>query len=567
VRSSARLHTKFCVLLLGVLACGDGSTRRNGREDAGQMDGGSPGTQDGSPGAQDGSPGAQDGSIDAAPLGKCAMSEDGTLTVQKQHITINDMDDVRALSGCTDVKNLSIVGDKVTSLRALRGLHVVDGLLEILRTGLTSLEGLDGVSFAGTILIDENPVLETVAGLGNLTATWDLTMGKDARTSVCKPPELSPGNPALRRVEGFTNLKSIKGTLTIAGNAVLDSVAGFASLESIGGDFRVAGNPLLTNLDGFSRTVTVKRDFVVSDNAKLTTLSGLERVKIKEIVGESYHDVVVARNKSLKSVTGLHNLALRAGLLIEGNPELTSLADLAGVPHLRDYLFIRDNDSLTQLSGLDAVDGIEGSLCIEGNAKLASLQGLGAVGEVHGHLRVVDNALLQNIDALGALTDLGESSYTPRNPCGGEGGEPNDPQIYITDNPSLYSVAGLGSLVGRTDISIYILRNQALTTFGSWKLARAHWFYVQDNAALKSLSGLESLAHVSEDLSIARNASLESLTGLDGLEYTVIATILQNPKLINLRGLGALTEVFETLRIMDNANLATLDGLENLTAV
>jgi hypothetical protein len=90
--------------------------------------------------------------------------------------------------------------------------------------------------------------------------------------------------------------------------------------------------------------------------------------------------------------------------------------------------------------------------------------------------------------------------------------------------------------------------------------------YIDENASLTSLSGLERLAVVVDDLRIYNNPSLVSLSGLNNLKAVRDdLEIYSNPSLESLSDLSALTTVTGDLTVEDHDNLCE-DEVDELLA-
>jgi len=96
--------------------------------------------------------------------------------------------------------------------------------------------------------------------------------------------------------------------------------------------------------------------------------------------------------------------------------------------------------------------------------------------------------------------------------------------------------------------------------------------WIEGNAALTSLSGLDNVTSIGGNLYIGSVDALTSLTGLDNV--TSIGGGLQigggwygNPSLTSLTGLESLTSIGGYLLIEGNPSLTSLSGLDNVTSI
>lgn len=163
-------------------------------------------------------------------------------------------------------------------------------------------------------------------------------------------------------------------------------------------------------------------------------------------------------------------------------------------------------------------------------------------------------------------------------------------QAQIDNFPKNYP--GCTEIVGRVTISgsditnlnglsqltylwsgLYIFKNNTLTSLqGLHNVTRVYSLHIGEyheggNPLLTSLSGLEALALISDDLEIYDNNSLTSLTGLDKLAFVGrYITISKNELLSSITGLKNLTTAGRGISI-GNSALTSLDGLEKLVDV
>ena len=79
-------------------------------------------------------------------------------------------------------------------------------------------------------------------------------------------------------LEGFNQLKEIKGGLKIDSNAGLESLDGLNNLTKIDGDLEINNNNVLENIKALSNLETILR-LHINGNHKLQTLDGLENLK------------------------------------------------------------------------------------------------------------------------------------------------------------------------------------------------------------------------------------------------------------------------------------------------
>lgn len=142
-----------------------------------------------------------------------------------------------ALTSVTGLEQLTSIDGKLY-IRGLDALEDFEGMgavemetFELRESGMTSLDGLEGISVSGDVTVSSNDALLRVDGLSGLTQTDDLNF------SSCD---------ALQTIEGLDELTQV-GSLT------------------------VYNNPELTSIDGLFGLTTVDRQFKIKDNTQLPT--------------------------------------------------------------------------------------------------------------------------------------------------------------------------------------------------------------------------------------------------------------------------------------------------------
>jgi hypothetical protein len=138
-------------------------------------------------------------------------------------------------------------------------------------------------------------------------------------------------------------------------------------------------------------------------------------------------------------------------------------------------------------------------------------------------------------------------------------------QFPYGGNASLTSLSGLDSLVfigdnltiGGNDILTSLQELNNLTFIGSLS--------IYDNPSLTSFAGFENLTSIVGEVGISNNESLTSLTGMDNITFIGSdLEITSNETLSSLTGLVSLSSIGGNLVIMDNEVITSLSGLENI---
>ena len=203
-----------------------------------------------------------------------------------------------------------------TDLQGMDCLERVGGFLEIRgNTALTALDGAERLKQVGTLLIVDNPVLVSIAGLQSLAIV-------DSRARI-------GDNPMLTNLHGLEGLTQTGENLEIAGNGALLDLQGLGSLATVGGTLLLSSNDSLLSCVGPS-VLTSTGSVDVWSNAVLVDLDGLGSI-----------------------------VDLRFELRVTANPAITSLTGVSGASvHSDGRVEIKDNSSLPQCDAQAVSDAV-----------------------------------------------------------------------------------------------------------------------------------------------------------------------------------------------------------------
>jgi len=291
--------------------------------------------------------------------------------------------------GCSEMdSSLFLTGSAILRLDSLYALKKIGGRLEISKTGLTNLAGLNQLdSVKSAMTIANNPSLLSLAGLENLqfVGRFGESFGID---NYAESGLTISNNLELNDLQGLQNLKMIEGCLNIFSNPSLVSIADLSSLSSIG------------KCEYFGGVGSTYGSIHISSNSSLFTLTGLNGIYSVEA------DVSISDNSSLKSLTGLDNIQqIGGGLFINSNDSLTALGGLEKLDSLGGCLVIEYNNSLATLDAIERLKWIGvwfsghpaslKKLNIIGNPQLSSLSGLDSIEiPLGGRIWIFDCPLL-----------------------------------------------------------------------------------------------------------------------------------------------------------------------------
>ena len=261
---------------------------------------------------------------------------------------------------CDSVNTLIINGqqsdDYITDLSPLSGItHVNWDFVIANNDSLQSLDALNISGPVGYLRISNNPLLENLEGLENITSTFEIKLHY---------------NDELDNILALSNITGNNPTLDIR------------------------NNPKLTSLDGL-QNLTSLADLYVQESA-LFNFEGLNNVQ------EIASSVEIFFNDSLQSFEGLNALTNVGGETFEGeffwivgNQNLASLSALSNLTTLNLNLEIA-HSSLESLAGLENVFTFGGALRINYNLDLKSITEIENWNITNEHLSITDNYQLDS---------------------------------------------------------------------------------------------------------------------------------------------------------------------------
>jgi hypothetical protein len=266
--------------------------------------------------------------------------------------------------------------DDLVAFRA-RHCQVLEGTLTIRSDMLTSLDALGPSSplrvITGDLVIDRNPMLESIQGLAGLEEiNGSLILTDNALESLAGLDDL--------RLLGSD---AAHNALVIASQTELASVSALAGLTRLRTSVIVSNNPALSNLEGLDHVVSTS-SVTIANNIGLTELGGLTEL-------EHSDNLTISSNPSLRSLP-LPSLRTAGLLSITSHAELHSVS----LPSLAtaENLTIAGNLSLTSLGALTTLTEVA-NLAIAENPKLPQC----FVDELDQRLRACNMTCSGNDDA------------------------------------------------------------------------------------------------------------------------------------------------------------------------
>jgi uncharacterized repeat protein (TIGR01451 family) len=467
--------------------------------------------------------------------------------------------------GCTQIEgNIYISGANITNLNGLSAITSVNGLAIENNPALASLNGLNNLTTLGNFTwsyISGNPLLTNLNGLENLVSAYlfDITQNAsltnlngleklqtvDGRLRVEYNPLLTnlsglgslknviefiiSGNSSLTSLDGPANITSV-GSLNISGNSILTSLSGFQNLSSVG-DVTISNNPALVNLNGLFNGTAIG-GLTVSNNASLTSISEVSNVT------SFGGGLGIYNNPMLLNLNGLENVSTLTSLVISTNPLISNLNNLSNLKSV-DLLEISGNPGLTNLTGLNQLDSAS-YFTIINNVNLTNLGGLENLTKIQNGIGIWGNPALKNLNALNHVTNAPywisiRENKALLNLQGLEGISAVLDTVHIVGNNALANLSGLNNMTAIGTLNIAY--NNAMTSFaGLEKLNQVGELYIRYNPLLANIDALKQLERIVdgefEELYIEENASLTNLSGLENLSVLGgYLRVLNNPLL------------------------------------
>jgi hypothetical protein len=238
----------------------------------------------------------------------------------------------------------------------------------------------------GSILIKNNPDLETISGFDNL-----LTVGKVG--SDISNFSISD-NPGLTSISGFSSLTTIIGILRIENNNALETMAEecFSSLQmmnkeesGVNADLIIRSNAVLETIPEFNNLTTIEGSLTIEDNAALKTITGFRSLQ------EGLESLLIKNNAALETLPefpSLQNIAFN--LEISGNAVLTAVSGFTGLTEVSD-LIIQNNAALKTITGFTDLTTIGREFSIANNG---------------GNLTPINNNVVTTVSGFTSLTKI-----------------------------------------------------------------------------------------------------------------------------------------------------------------
>lgn len=164
------------------------------------------------------------------------------------------------------------------------------------------------------------------------------------------------GNDLLQAIDFTIANPSVVTSLLIDNNPALQSLSGLGTVTQINGSFggfRVINNYSLQNLNGLNFTSIIGNYLFIKDNQALTNIDGLSSI----ISVSDNVSLEIINNVALANLDGLQNLVKAGKILIQSNPLLVNIDGLSSITQLTltsdtRLLSIYNNTILESIQGI-----------------------------------------------------------------------------------------------------------------------------------------------------------------------------------------------------------------------
>ena len=266
---------------------------------------------------------------------------------------------------------------EASELRNFTSLEEVEGELSITNSNnLLVIDSFNSLRRAGSIVVANNGILETINGFNTLTSVeGNLEIGSLPKTTT---------------VSGFVNLNQIDGRLNISQNLVLETIPSFNNLITITNDLNINLSPNLQAVDGFQKLISIGNDFNIENVTRIDGFDGLETIgRFFDIRGLRITSIPAFT--SLRETGGAFRIYNTSIVRIDGFYELKSTG---GANILKDWFIVSDNKELMAVNGFSRLNFVDGNVEVENNTKLSDCSWLCAIlntGEITGRIVIQNN--------------------------------------------------------------------------------------------------------------------------------------------------------------------------------
>ncbi len=311
-----------------------------------------------------------------------------------------------SISGNSELSNINGLGNisftssptinvrfnkQLTSLAPLSFLSgTIRNLILQSNDGISDLSAFSGVTNIQFRLAISEKAISSLVGLDNISY-----IGDDLEISSCDE---------LVSTSALSNLTVLGGDINIRFNKKLADISLLNNLSNANGDIELFANDVLSDLSPLSNLTTIADEFYIRDNA-IKSLAGLENLTS---IGQDFTLLV---NRKLENIEALSNLkSVGKRLRIISNNELTSLKGLDSLTNVSNNVEIYDNEELADVGALAGLENVGGNFSIYRNEELNEccvlLDLINSTEIVAGGISIYDND--DDCNSVNVISDLCE---------------------------------------------------------------------------------------------------------------------------------------------------------------
>eukprot|EP00937_MAST-01D_sp_MAST-1D-sp2_P003878 g3878.t1 len=538
----------------------------------------------------------------------CTEIEGGLFVIDMDITNLDDLKNVEKITG-----PLVIEGNK--NLKDIRGLSKVQGHVDSIgifrNPRLKFVEGLEGVTSTGSVMISDNEELAKLDALAHICGELQYGLGVRNNPSLRNLDGLTclkklgasgegiavqiDGNDALEQIEALNNVQELEGGAMITNNKGLERLGGLNSVTRIGRDKNgnsivLNNNAVLKKCDAFAKATKTEGSVTVYNNTELLSTDCLAKVATfgKDKDGNG---VILADNPKLNSARLEDAVDIAGSLVISG----TALAHLqmavlehVGTDSSKHSVRLSNNPQLASAK-LSSLNRTSGSVQIWNNEQLRStgLFNLLFVGaDARGvSVELARNALMSKTDLVNLVeTEGGVALVSNPNMVNTDlfslekvgKADSNGNCFEVVDNQALTKIDAVA--LKKCDGGVRVMGNKQLTDLGIehisflGKNANGQSVVIRDNGALPTLKGFPQVTELTGSISIDANPSLHTLQGAESVSTVGADDSGNSLEVANndvLESVAALknAKVFQgALEIQNNKKLKALD-FDNLSDI
>lgn len=221
------------------------------------------------------------------------------------------------------------------------GCTELQNTLTISGADITDLSSLNVITSVFDLIIQDNPLLSNLNGLGNVVTINGYNEGAYYGLKIINNSNLTDISALINMSNDFNNIVE---SIDIVNNPLLSSLNGLQGMQNFIFFVYIYNNDSLVDLTGLNNVVS-SDNFDVVGNDNLINLNGLDSINSA---------LTIQNNSSLQNLIGLTS-AFTGRINLFDNPNIQSLQGLEAVTSLSSF-FLIGNQSLSDISAITAIN-------------------------------------------------------------------------------------------------------------------------------------------------------------------------------------------------------------------